>query len=156
MQKYKVYINKEYKIITHDWDLFSSKFNLINAAGGVVFNSDNQILMIYRNGKWDLPKGKLENNESMRECAIREIREECGIQDLEIIDYLQDTYHTYEIDGKSILKRTAWFKMKAKGNMQLTPQIEEGISKAEWVNRSDIDKKTNKTFATIRDLLSMI
>ena len=113
--------------------------------------SDEWITEKEKNNFWEK---LLESSEKIIDYSIESLGS--YLEDLEIIDYLQDTYHTYEIDGKSILKRTAWFKMKAKGNMQLTPQIEEGISKAEWVNRSDIDKKTNKTFATIRDLLSMI
>ena len=105
-QKYKVYINNELKIITDNWDIFCADYSLIEAAGGVVYNNDNKYLMIFRNGKWDLPKGQLDQNESIKECAIREVEEECGISGLNILNALQDTYHTYEIKGRKILKRT--------------------------------------------------
>ncbi|MBC8510392.1 MAG: NUDIX domain-containing protein, partial [Cryomorphaceae bacterium] len=110
-QKYKVYINNEPKIITDNWEIFCADYSLIEAAGGLVYNDECQLLMIFRNNKWDLPKGKLEQNENIKECAIREVQEECGILGLSILNTLQDTYHTYEINGKKILKRTYWFAM---------------------------------------------
>ena len=88
MQKYKVYINNEVKIVEENWQDFCSKFIMVEASGGLVFNKDGDILMIFRNGKWDLPKGKLEIGESVEECAIREVEEECGIVGLNIIDKL--------------------------------------------------------------------
>tara|TARA_Y100000588_G_scaffold360469_1_gene420365 strand:- start:248 stop:718 length:471 start_codon:yes stop_codon:yes gene_type:complete len=156
MQKYKVYINKEYKIITDNWTDFCSSYTLINAAGGVVLNSLNQVLMIYRNGKWDLPKGKLENNENIRECAIREVMEECGVKDLHIIGSLEDTYHTYEIDNIPVLKRTFWFKMKTNYIKNPIPQIEEGITKVEWVDKKGLQQKLKNSFCNIEDLLNDI
>ena len=88
MQKYKVYINNKCEIITDNWESFCSKYILIEAAGGLVYNSDKQILMIFRNGKWDLPKGKKEDKETIIQCALREVEEECGINDLRIINTL--------------------------------------------------------------------
>ena len=110
-QKYKVYINNTPKIIEENWKDFCSKFIMIEAAGGLVFNKDGHILMIFRNGKWDLPKGKLEIGESVEECAKREVEEECGIYGLDIIEKLLDTYHTYKLKGNKILKKTYWYKM---------------------------------------------
>ena len=84
-QKYKVFINNKAKVITDNWEEFCSKLTLIKAAGGLVYNQENKLLMIFRNGKWDLPKGKLEEGESIENCAIREVEEECGISNLQII-----------------------------------------------------------------------
>lgn len=153
MQKYKVYINKEYKVITDNWDDFCGDYTLIEAAGGVVYNNINQILMIFRNGKWDLPKGKLEIGENIQECAIREVNEECGVRNLKIISELQMTYHTYEINGEAILKRTYWFRMYTSCTNNLIPQITEGITKVEWVNKEDIVSRLENSYGNIRDIL---
>ncbi len=109
--------------------------------------------MIFRNGKWDLPKGKLEKEESVEKCAIREVKEECGIDDLQIIKQLIDTYHTYELNDRKILKRHCWFKMKTAYNGHLTPQIKEGITKANWVKRNEISEKLENSYGNIIELL---
>tara|TARA_B100001250_G_C19667878_1_gene730109 strand:- start:65 stop:535 length:471 start_codon:yes stop_codon:yes gene_type:complete len=153
MQKYKVYINKERKIITDNWDEFCQRHILIEAAGGLVYNINNQLIMIFRNGKWDLPKGKLEVGENIKECAIREVEEECGIGDLEIVSELSKTYHTYESKGNAILKCTYWFRMRTNCNNNLVPQNKEGITKAEWVNEEDLPEKIENTYGNIKDLL---
>ena len=126
---------------------------MIEAAGGLVFNKDGDILMIFRNGKWDLPKGKLEKEESIEKCAIREVNEECGIGDLQIVKQLTDTYHTYELNGRKILKRTFWFKMKTGYNRQLIPQTKEGITKAVWVKQHEIIEKLQNSYGNIIELL---
>ena len=153
MQKYKVYINKERKIITDNWDKFCSQYIFIEAAGGLVYNSRGKMLMIFRNDKWDLPKGKLEVGESVQECAIREVEEESGVSNLRIVNELQTTYHTYEINGSSMLKCTYWFEMHTDCNKQLVPQIAEGITKVEWVSKKGIPKKTDNTYGIIKDLI---
>ena len=84
MQKYKVYINNSPEIITENWESFCANYMLIEAAGGLVYNAKDQLLMIFRNGKWDLPKGKLEVGENIEQCAMREVEEECGISGLTI------------------------------------------------------------------------
>jgi len=109
--------------------------------------------MIFRNGKWDLPKGKLEVGENIQECAIREVEEECGVLGLCIVNALQDTYHTYEIKGKRILKRTYWFEMKTDFKGGLLPQTEEGITKVDWVDKQDIIEKLENSFGNIKELL---
>jgi len=153
-QKYKVYINNKPKIITDNLESFCSAYKLIKAAGGVAYNNQNQILMIFRNGKWDLPKGKLEIDEDIKTCAIREVEEECGIIGLQITQKLIDTYHTYELKGEKILKRTFWFKMKTNFNGSLKPQTEEGITEVCWVNKEDISKRLNNSFENIKQLLN--
>jgi len=152
-QKYKVYINNSPEIITDNWESFCAEYTLIEAAGGLVYNSKSQLLMIFRNGKWDLPKGKLEQNENIEECAIREVEEECGVSGLCIVNALQDTYHTYEIKGKRILKRTYWFEMSTNFKGNLMPQTEEGITKVVWVGKQNIAEKLENSFGNIKELL---
>ena len=152
MQKYKVFINNEPVIITDCWEKFCSNYTLIKAAGGMVYNNKNQILMIFRNGKWDLPKGKIEDGENIEVCAIREVEEECGVEKLSIVKKIKSTYHTYKLNGKIILKHTSWFKMNTKYNSKLTPQLQEGITKVEWVSLSEVPAKLENSYGNIKEL----
>tara|TARA_B110000240_G_scaffold166777_1_gene188237 strand:+ start:1830 stop:2300 length:471 start_codon:yes stop_codon:yes gene_type:complete len=154
-QKYKVYINNQLKIITDNWEIFCADYFLIEAAGGVVYNNKNQLLMIFRNNKWDLPKGKLEQNENIKECAIREVKEECGVSGLSIVNVLKDTYHTYEINGKKILKRTYWFAMRTDFKGILVPQTDEGITEVVWVDNEQIGKKLHNSFGNIKEIIKV-
>jgi 8-oxo-dGTP pyrophosphatase MutT (NUDIX family) len=108
--------------------------------------------MIFRNDKWDLPKGKLEVGENIEECAIREVEEECGVEELSIVKKLKSTYHTYKLNGKAILKRTYWFKMNSNYKLKLTPQFEEGITKVEWVSISEVPSKLENSYGNIKEL----
>ena len=117
-----------------------------------MYNAKNQLLMIFRNEKWDLPKGKLELNENLKECAIREVKEECGLSGLTIIQQLQETYHTYEIKGQKILKRTYWFKMLSTYKGNLVPQNEEGITEVVWVDEEYIAEKLENSYGNIKEL----
>jgi 8-oxo-dGTP pyrophosphatase MutT (NUDIX family) len=128
---------------------------MIYASGGVVFN-DNKLLMIYRNGFWDLPKGKMEINESELKCAVREVEEECGINKLSVIKFLKYTYHTYVEDGQHILKKTSWYLMSSDFKKKLIPQKSEGISMAIWVSKNEIRYKLDNSFENIKDLLNNI
>ena len=152
-QKYKVYINNTPKIIEENWQVFCSQYIIVEAAGGVVLNNDDQILMIFRNGKWYLPKWKLETGESFEECAIREVEEECGITGLYIIEKTLETYHTYILRGKDVLKRTHWYKMKTNFDGELFPQIEEGITKVSWLYKHEISQKIKNSYGNIIDVL---
>ena len=156
MQKYKVYINNEVKVFTDNFDDFIAKHSLVEAAGGLVYNNHGQLLMIFRNGKWDLPKGKIEFSEDVQTCAIREVEEECGVSDLNIVRELESTYHTFSINGVSFLKRTYWFMMKTSFSFELTPQISEGITRVEWVNNKDISLRLDKSFPSIKFLVLSI
>ncbi len=118
---------------------FSKNLTLIEAAGGLIFNSERtKILMIYRRGKWDLPKGKIDEGESIKKAAWREVAEECGLKTHRIEDHYTDTYHVYEHKGKLILKKTYWYIMSAEEEV-LTPQAEEDITKAEWIPMEEIE-----------------
>jgi len=152
-QKYKVYINNEAKFVTENWEEFCSEYKLIEAAGGLVFNCEKKVLMIFRNGKWDLPKGKLELGELIEECAIREVEEECGIYELQIENKLIDTYHTYILNSIKVLKKIYWFRMKTEFCGDLTPQMEEGITKVEWCNKEEVKKRLENSFANIKDVI---
>lgn len=146
-----------YALATEDpeelWTRFMSFYKHIDAAGGVVRNKLNEILMIYRLGKWDLPKGKLEGGESVEEGAMREVIEECGITQLEIIKALPATYHTYFINGQRVLKRTYWFTMRTDHHTELVPQREEQITEAQWVKPDRMPQYLENTYASIRWLL---
>ena len=152
MQKYKVYINNSPEIITENWESFCANHMLIEAAGGLVYNDKNQLLMIFRDGKWDLPKGKLEVGENIEQCAMREVEEECGVSGLIITQQLQETYHTYEINRQKILKRIFWFEMKSSFKGKLTPQTKEGITAVVWTDKEDIAEKLENSFGNIIEL----
>lgn len=128
-------------------------FQYIKAAGGIVENDKEEILLIYRNKYWDLPKGKLEKRENKKEGAIREVMEECGLQSAEITSKLPSTYHMYKLNSKWVLKKTYWYTMQS-NQKELTPQIEEGIETAGWYNKKDALKKSNeKMFESLKELL---
>lgn len=133
-----------------DWKNFKSKFKVQKAAGGKVLNSNNEVLFIYRLGKWDLPKGKLEKGESIKECAIREVEEECGITNLTLENQLPTTYHVFERKGKTILKITYWFLMKSNFTGKLIPQTEEDIEIAVFKNNIELNEALLNTYENIK------
>jgi len=132
------------------WEAFQSCFKSQKAAGGKVLNSNNEVLFIYRFNKWDLPKGKLEKRESISECAIREVEEECGITNLQIIKPLETTYHIYIEKGNIILKTTYWFLMYSDYAGELTPQLEEGIEVVIFKSESAIVEALKNTYENIK------
>lgn len=134
---------------------FFKHFKLIKAAGGLIKNLRGEILLIFRRGKWDLPKGKLDEGETIAECAKREVQEETGLQQIEVGNLLQITYHTYIQFGKPILKETHWFAMTSIGNENLIPQTEEDITQIIWVKKGDLKKYIENTFPTIIEVLRL-
>ena len=136
------------------WEKFKSKFKLIKAAGGIVTDPKNNLLVIKRNGFLDLPKGHFKNKESASQAAIREVAEECGIKSHIIIENNPIiTYHVYELDGEKVLKETQWFKMRSNNQESLKPQKEEGIEEALWMSKSEINQKINEFYPSLLDLL---
>lgn len=129
---------------------------LIKAAGGLVSNEENKYLFIFRNGKWDLPKGKLDKEESSRVAAIREVQEECGIMVDSSGDKICNTYHIYEINGARVLKKTSWYWMRADNQENLIPQAEEGITDARWLAAGDFMLVRQNTYPLIRDLINVV
>jgi len=134
-------------------DAFFKKFTLIKAAGGFVLNENNEVLMMFRRGKWDLPKGKMDKKETFEECAIRETEEETGLKNIKLRSPLVTTYHTYHEGSKYILKETKWFMMNVNGEQKLTPQATEQITKLEWVDQNDLKKYLQNSFPAITDVL---
>ncbi len=129
---------------------FKSHFKYIEAAGGLVRNTNNELLVIQRLGLPDLPKGKVDPGESPKEAAIREVTEECGINDLKIIGKAESSYHIYFLNEKRVLKKTHWFHMKYSGNEKLIPQKKEAITDAEWCKKKKLLKYENVTYESLR------
>ncbi|HYE55689.1 MAG TPA: NUDIX hydrolase [Chitinophagaceae bacterium] len=129
------------------------KFTLIQAAGGLVLDPSKAILFIYRKGKWDLPKGKLDEGETLDQCALREVKEETGLQHVRVIEPLLVTWHVYDEDGHHMLKETHWYLMHATGGQELAPQHEEQISQIKWISEDELRSYTQNTYALIRDVL---
>lgn len=131
-------------------------FKEVVAGGGVVFNSKKELLLIKRHGKWDLPKGKLEEDESIELCSIREVEEECNVFGLELGRLVIITYHFYKTKSGWKIKKAYWFKMKSRDYKQASPQKEEGIQKIKWVKPKDIDVEELNTFGSIREVLRQL
>lgn len=131
---------------------FASKIPMVLAAGGLVKNKKGKVLFIYRNGKWDLPKGKLDKGESMEEAALREVEEETGIEKLRIERYLQTTYHIFKRGGSYKLKKVYWFEMYSNYKGELVPQENEGITKVKWKGAKKTKKALKNSYRNIRIL----
>ncbi|MDX1829892.1 MAG: NUDIX domain-containing protein [Lutibacter sp.] len=136
--------------LEQSWSIFQSKFEIQKAAGGKVLNLKNEVLFIYRFNKWDLPKGKLEIGESIKECAVREVEEECGIYNLTIQKKLPTTYHIFKREGKTILKITYWFLMNTNFDDVLKPQKEEDITEAVFKNDAEIKSALKNSYQNIK------
>ncbi len=146
-----LYHSKEEKL----WYYFFNMFKLIEAAGGLVRNlNTNQYLFIFRNKKWDLPKGRINKNEDVKNAAIREIEEETGVENLSIIKPLNTTFHIFKKNRKYRLKKTFWYLMTTDYDKELTPETREGIEKAIWINKDSIPSLKNKMYRNINLVIS--
>jgi len=123
------------------------------AGGGKVYNNKGEVLFIYRNNKWDLPKGKAESKEAINKTAIREVEEETGVKELKITKPLEMTYHIFKRNGKYRIKITYWFEMKTNYDGLLSPQENEGITKVKWLNPKQITKAMKNSYANIKLLV---
>lgn len=137
---------KEKKLMLH----FRKKLPLVRAGGGLVYNTKGEILFIFRKGKWDLPKGKLEKKESIEQAAIREVEEETGVKGLEIVKPLETTYHIFRRGGKFKLKETHWYEMKTSYEGKLIPEENEEIVLAEWKNKEEAIEALSNSYANIQ------
>ncbi|MFN6373932.1 MAG: NUDIX hydrolase [Chitinophagia bacterium] len=132
---------------------YNSNKIIIEAAGGMVFNSKRELLMMKRKGKWDMPKGKLDDGETMEDCAIREVIEETGLSPLQLIKKLQTTYHTYPYQGKTALKPSHWYLMEYAGIQNPIPQTEEDITEICWADKELAKKLINNAYPSIREMV---
>ena len=146
-----LYHSKEDKL----WYYFLSMFKLIEAAGGLVRNlKTNHFLFIFRNKKWDLPKGRINKNEEVQKAAIREVEEETGVENLSITKPLNTTYHIFKRNRKYRLKKTFWYLMETDYNGELTPETKEGIEKAIWIEKKLIVSLRSEMYHNINLVIS--
>ncbi|WLD25014.1 NUDIX domain-containing protein [Flavobacterium dauae] len=134
---------------------FKEKITVNKAGGGLVENKKGQILFIFRNGKWDLPKGGIEKNETIEKTSIREVEEETGCKGLKIENFLQKTFHIFKRNGEYRLKITHWFSMITDYQGELHGQIEEGIEKVIWVDKKDIPELLKNSYQNIKLLFNV-
>ena len=154
-EKYKKRLILKSKNIENDWQLLLenlNKFDLVIASGGIIQNNLNEFLFIYRNGYWDLPKGKVEKNEKLVYAAKREIFEECGLKYLEFNSFIAKTHHIYFENGQGKLKQTNWFSFYSNDSQILKPQLEEGITDLKWVHFFFLHVYLKKSFSSIEEL----
>ena len=133
---------------------FFKHFTPIEAAGGIVENDKQEILFIFRLGKWDLPKGKVEKGEDIANTAIREVEEETGVNHLTLKNKVGETYHTYNAFGKHFIKTTHWFYMACPSQQEIKPQTEEDIAEVKWVKVKDMNEPLENTYPSIKDILT--
>ena len=146
-----LYHSKEDKL----WYYFLNMFKLIEAAGGLVRNlKTNHFLFIFRNKKWDLPKGRINKNEEVQKAAIREVEEETGVENLSITKPLNTTYHIFKRNRKYRLKKTFWYLMETDYNGELTPETKEGIEKAIWIDKKLIVSLKSEMYQNINLIIS--
>jgi len=151
--------NRFDQIVIHFHDVkelkrdFEGLFKVVRASGGVVLNPKGKVLMIFRRGHWDLPKGKIEQGEKKKKAGIREVQEETGVNELIVNEKIITTRHVYRLkNGKRAIKKTFWYHMKAL-SQPLSPQVEEDIEKAEWINVKNFVTPEIKIYDSIIDVL---
>lgn len=147
----------EYLIYCFDlgelWQSFTSLFMVIDAGGGIIRNKKGDLLFIFRKGKWDLPKGKIEPGETIADGAVREVKEECGLTEVTLGRLLTTTYHTYTQSNKRILKQSHWYEMDVPNGQKLVPQLEEDITEIRWIKPTKLAEVRTNTFRSVADLL---
>ena len=132
---------------------FLKKLPNVIAGGGKVYNDKGEILFIYRNDKWDLPKGKIEGNETIEQTALREVMEETGVAGLEIVKPLETTFHIFKRNKRYKIKITYWFEMKTNFTGDLYAQEFEGITKVQWLNSKEVKDALKNSYANIKLLI---
>ena len=136
------------------WRVFRIYFTEVGAAGGLVKHTSGKYLFIEKKGRVDLPKGHIEPGEEPEICAVREVSEECGITGHKIIKHICDSYHTYGWEGISYLKKTSWFLMKYEGDMITEPQVDEGITKVEWLSADELNDIKGNAWLSLMEVIN--
>ncbi len=136
------------------WADFQACFKVLEAAGGYVLNAQGELLVFYRRGSWDLPKGKIDKGETPEQAAVREVQEETGLLNIDLGSFLAHTYHTYEEKGKRILKKTWWYRMQTT-DTQLVPQTEEDIEEIRWVTPGPWLESGVVVYPNIREVITL-
>jgi 8-oxo-dGTP pyrophosphatase MutT (NUDIX family) len=128
----------------------------IVAAGGLVVNEKNEMLFIFRRQHWDLPKGKLDEGETIEACAVREVQEETGLKNVELVSFLCKTYHEYfdKWIKEEVIKESWWYLMKSDSSEILIPQTEEDIEKIIWVTENAVGFYLNSSYPSIKEVVS--
>lgn len=132
------------------------RMNYIEAAGGIVINERGQLLFIFRHGKWDLPKGKLEPGELPGTGGIREVEEECNVHIAGITRELEPTWHAYELKENTVLKKTWWYLMSCADDRHMQPQTDEGITEVRWFNPDELEVITSNTYPLIKGIIEKL
>ena len=146
-----IFVNEDVEKVFNE---FLSKFTILEAGGGLVVNENKEYLLIFRYGKWDLPKGKAEKGEDIESTALREVEEETALKGARIVSKMPETYHYYEHKGKSIIKKTSWFSMFASSkNQNLIPQLNEDIRKVEWMTQDEVCEALKNSYRSIIELV---
>jgi 8-oxo-dGTP pyrophosphatase MutT (NUDIX family) len=140
--------------IKHLWKIFRIYFTEVGAAGGLVKHTSGRYLFIEKKGKLDLPKGHIEEGEEAASCALREVSEECGIVGHTIVKPLLPSYHTYSWEGISYLKKTNWFLMQYDGKMIKEPQVDEGITKVEWLFPDELNLVKSNAWLSLMNVIN--
>ena len=147
------YEDVSFRILPTHYDetkkLLKKQFKIIDAAGGVVRNQANQVLLIYRLKTWDLPKGKIDKGETFKDTAIREVEEETRVK-VKLGQKVITTWHTYAIKNKPILKRTKWYMMESLDDSMMKPQKSEFIEKIIWADDDEVNTLLRKSYRSIR------
>ena len=138
------------------WNTFKSNFKTIKAGGGLVHNEKGELLFIFRLNKWDLPKGKLDPGETIQQCALREVEEECNLKNIELHHRICKTYHTYTTSKNYMLKKSYWYLMSVEGSQKLIPQRKENITAVKWFSPRNLHKPLSNTYGAIREVLNQM
>jgi ADP-ribose pyrophosphatase YjhB (NUDIX family) len=156
MNKTVFYNNTPITLDKEGFESFKKAFKTIHAGGGLARNSKGEYLLIFRWGKWDLPKGKLSKGETIESCALREVQEETDISNLKIVKELPETYHLYtDSKGKIILKKCHWFEMETSDERPPKPQLHEDITEAAWLSKEEVEARKPLMFAAIRQCFEL-